>query len=74
MCIRDRYLSALPDEYIARAILDADVPDMLESLYSTGMTPWIFEGRTFGFTTRSASTPDKGGITSWIGPNASSFT
>eukprot|EP00973_Karenia_brevis_P003266 449443-Karenia_brevis.AAC.1 len=36
-------LSALPDEYIARACVDADVPDMIESLYSIGMTPWFFD-------------------------------
>eukprot|EP00973_Karenia_brevis_P021985 3023393-Karenia_brevis.AAC.1 len=37
------YLSALPDEYIARAIVDADVPDMFKSVYSIGATPWIFD-------------------------------
>eukprot|EP00973_Karenia_brevis_P033805 4664566-Karenia_brevis.AAC.1 len=36
-------LAALPDEYQEWAILDAKTPDFIESLYSVGFTPFVFD-------------------------------
>eukprot|EP00973_Karenia_brevis_P088917 12332227-Karenia_brevis.AAC.1 len=36
-------LSALPDEYQRRSVVDGNTPDLFESLSAIGVTPFVFD-------------------------------